>query len=92
MGEYIFDDSACSCPQAFLIDMANPDVTMTDVQWQQVKKLKELLRYPFIATKNLQEAELTPGSFIKEWKTLSFRLSDISGMIAEEILKSMQRR
>lgn len=76
----------------FLIDMANPDITMTDAQWQQVKELEELLRHPFIATKNLQEAELTPGSFIKEWKTLHFRLSGIGELIAEEVLKSMQRR
>ena len=59
-----------------LLDLAHPDPTLTDCQWNELKQLEELLRHPFLATKQMQSARLTPGSFYKEWKTLilSFRM------------------
>ena len=78
--------------KSILSDMANHDLTMSNVQWDQVKSLKELLYYPYIVTKKLQCSNLTPGSFIKEWNMLIFRMTQIGGLIAEEIKDSMVRR
>lgn len=75
-----------------LVDMANPSVALTENQWQQVKELEMLLALPFIATKNLQGADLSPGEFLKEWKGLIFKLSKVGGLIADEIVESMKRR
>jgi hypothetical protein len=73
-----------------LIDI--PDVSMTDAQWRQTEELEKLLRVPFLATKNMQKANLTPGEFLKEWRNVIFQLDKIGGLIAVEILQSMRRR
>jgi hypothetical protein len=78
--------------QPALMDMAYPEVTLTDAQWNQLKELKGVLEHPYIATKNLQQANLTPGEFMKEWKGLLFKLSNQQGIIAEEIISSMKNR
>ncbi|CAK8687693.1 unnamed protein product [Clavelina lepadiformis] len=51
-----------------LVDIAHPNVSLSDGQWNEVKQLEELLRHPFVTTKKLQASDLTPGSFFKEWK------------------------
>ena len=61
-------------------------------QWNEVKQLEKLLRHPFLATKQMQSAHLTPGSFYKERKTLIFKLSHIGGKLADAIRASMQHR
>lgn len=76
----------------YLIDMANPDVTMSDLQWEEASQLEVLLKHPYIVTKNFQAAELTPGQFFKEWRRLSYRLSQIGGIVADSIRASMLRR
>ena len=78
--------------KSILSDMANPDLTMSDDHWEQVENLKEILSYPFLVTKKLQCSNLTPGSFLKEWKMLIFRLTQNGGPLAEEIRDSMVRR
>nr|XP_039273925.1 uncharacterized protein LOC120347876 [Styela clava] len=75
-----------------LIDMANPDITLTDLQWRQTHQLEELLREPYLVTKRLQAQDLTPGSFYKEWKNLIYKLSQSSSIIADAIKASMLRR
>ena len=35
----------------FLIDMANPCVSLTEDKWNSIEKLEVLLRYPYILTK-----------------------------------------
>ncbi|XP_073410249.1 uncharacterized protein [Dendrobates tinctorius] len=76
----------------FLIDMANPQVTLNKGQWTQVAELKELLNHPFTVTKKLQAEDLTPGIFIREWKNLLFCLSQRGGLIADGISASKKRR
>ncbi|GFG35770.1 hypothetical protein Cfor_03940, partial [Coptotermes formosanus] len=46
-------------PNPFLVDMANPDVTLSERQWTQVTELG-LLRRPYTTTKRLQTEDLTP--------------------------------
>ena len=75
-----------------LLDLAHLDLTLTDCQWNEVKQLEELLRHPFRATKQMQSAHLTTGSFYKEWKTLIFKLSHVGGKVADAIRASMQHR
>ena len=48
-------------------------------QSKQVSQLKRLLSYPFVATKKLQSEDLTPGTFLFEWKRL---LSQINANIS----------
>ena len=75
-----------------LLDLAHPDLTQTDYQWNVVKQLKELLQHTFLTSKQMQSAHLTPGSFYKEWKTQIFKLSHIGGKLADAIRASMQHR
>jgi len=75
-----------------LIDMANPDVSLTDQQWKQVQEIESLLQHLYAVTKNLQSNDLTPGSFFKQWKMILFRLSQTDGSLARDVLQSMQRR
>ena len=72
--------------------MAHPDPTLTDNQWNEIKQLEELLEHPFLTTKQMQSAHSTPGSFYKEWKTLIFKLSHVSGKLADAIRASIQHR
>ena len=51
-----------------------------------------MLWHLFLATKQMQSAHLTPGSFYKEWKTLIFKLSHIGIKLADAIRASMQHR
>ena len=44
-----------------LIDIVHPDASLSDAQWNEVKRLEGLLRHPFLTTKELQAADLTPG-------------------------------
>ncbi|KAM9307836.1 uncharacterized protein PAF06_011978 [Gastrophryne carolinensis] len=78
--------------KSYLIDMANPQLTLTETQWRQIKELEELLEHPFQVTKKLQAEDLTPGIFLKEWKNLIFRLSQKGGIIASGIATSMKER
>ena len=57
-----------------LMDIVHPDVSLSDAQRNEVKQLEGLLRHPFLATKKLQAANLTPESFFKEWKKLIFQI------------------
>ncbi|XP_077975500.1 uncharacterized protein LOC144431349 [Styela clava] len=75
-----------------LIDMANPDITLTDLQWRQTHQLEELLREPYLVPKRLQAQDLTPGSSYKEWKNLIYKLSQSSSIIADAIKAFMLRR
>ena len=52
--------------------LAHPELSLTNSKWDEVKKLFEMLSYPFLATKRMQATNLTPGAFLKEWKTLIF--------------------
>ncbi|KAM3921449.1 uncharacterized protein RB166_010830 [Leptodactylus fuscus] len=76
----------------FLVDMANPQLTLNESQWNQVTELEKLLEHPFTVTKRLQAEDFTPGIFLKEWKNLMFRLSQRGGLIASGIATSMKRR
>lgn len=75
-----------------LIDMANPDVSLSEVQWMQLEELEDLLKLPFQVTKKLQEEDLTPGMFLKEWKMLEHSLSRRGGLFAETMRESMRQR
>ena len=75
-----------------LMDIVHPNASLSDAQWNEVKQLEGLLRHPFLATKKLQEADLTPGSFFKEWKKLIFKFSQIGGILADAMRTSMERR
>ncbi|KAM4028644.1 uncharacterized protein ACNLHF_023936 [Anomaloglossus baeobatrachus] len=78
--------------KTFLVDMANPQLTLNESQWNQVTELEKLLEHPFTVTKKLQAEDLTPGIFLKEWRNLMFRLSQRGGLIASGIATSMKRR
>ncbi|KAM3934836.1 uncharacterized protein RB166_002224 [Leptodactylus fuscus] len=78
--------------KTFLIDMANPQLTLNESQWNQVTELEKLLEHPFTVIKRLQAEDLTPGIFLKEWKNLMFHLSQRGGLIASGIATSMKRR
>jgi hypothetical protein len=51
-----------------------------------------VLAHPCAATKKLQAEDLTPGTFLWEWKNLIFHLPKGAGLISEEIVSSMKKR
>ena len=75
-----------------LLDIAHPDASMSEAQWNHVKDLEALLRHPFLTTKKLQAADLTPGAFFKEWKKLLFKFFQTGSMLADAIKPFMERR
>ena len=75
-----------------LIDIVHPDVSLSDAQGNEVKQLEGLLRHPFLTTKKLQAANLTPGSFFKEWKKLIFKFSQIGDILTDAMRISMECR
>ena len=75
-----------------LTDMANPDVSLSEVQWKQVEELEDLLKLPFQVTKKFQEEDLTPGMFLKKWKMLEHSLSKRGGLLAATMYNSMKQR
>jgi len=75
-----------------LVDIAHPDVCLSEAEWKEVEDLECLLRDPFLFTKKLQTANLTPGEFYKDWKKLLFKFAQIGGILAEAMKKSMERR
>ncbi|GLV37572.1 hypothetical protein CBL_20384 [Carabus blaptoides fortunei] len=56
---------------------------MTDIQWEEASSLEALLKFPYEVTKKFQASGLTPGSFIKKWKNVIFKLSQIGGILAD---------
>ncbi|XP_073534699.1 uncharacterized protein [Phyllobates terribilis] len=72
--------------KTFLVDMANPQLTLNESQWNQVTELEKLLE------QKLQAKDLTPGIFLKEWKNLMLRLSQRGGLVASGIATSMKWR
>ena len=78
--------------KAYLEDLGNKDVFLTQQEWVKLTELEALLCYPFSFTKKLQSEYLTPGIFFLTWRELLFRLNRDRGMIAKEILLSMKRR
>ena len=77
--------------RAAIQNLAHPELTLTDSKWDEVKELFEMLKYPFLATKQMQAANLTPGSVLKEWKSLNFIFDRIRGKITGAIKDSMNR-
>ena len=75
-----------------LVDIAHPDVCLSEAQWDKVKDLECLLLLPFVFSKHLQTADLTPGAFYKEWKKLIFKFTRVGGDIAKAMKKSMEKR
>ena len=75
-----------------LIDIVHPDVSLSDAQWNEVKQLESLLRHPFLTTKKLQAANLTPGSFFKKWKKLIFKFYQIGDILTDAMRISMECR
>ena len=73
-------------------DLARSDLTLLDAKWDEVEELFEMLKYSFLATKRMQVANLTPGSFLKEWKTLIFTFDRIGGKVADAIKDSLNQR
>ena len=65
---------------------------MTEGKWISIEKLEVLLRYPYILNKKFQGEDLTSGMFLKEWRNLEFRMSQIGCLISEGITNSMKRR
>ena len=51
MGQHIFDDLALSEIKNSLVDMAHPDICMTESQWKQVEELEALLHLPYLVKK-----------------------------------------
>ena len=74
-----------------LMDVVHSDVSLSDAQWNEVKQLEGLLHHPFLTTKKLQAANLTPGSFFKEWKKLIFKFSQIGGILTDAMRTSLER-
>ncbi|KAG0418664.1 hypothetical protein DMUE_6397 [Dictyocoela muelleri] len=74
-----------------VIDMALPDITMTDFQWFEIERLEAILRHPFLMTKRLQTAELTPSFFHKEWQKLLLTFSQIGEQLQMQ-LKSQWKK
>ena len=56
------------------------------------KRLRCLLYHPFLFTKKLKTADLTSGTFYKEWKKLIFMFTQINGALANTIKTLMERR
>ena len=75
-----------------LASIAHPEMQLTEDEWNDIKRMEELLQHPFYVTKRLQCADLTPGSFFKEWKELIFKFSQIGGDMAEAMKSSMEHR
>ena len=75
-----------------LVDIAHPDVSLPEVQWNEIKGLESILRHPFLFTKKLQAADLTPGTFHMEWKKLLFKFTQIGGSLAHAMEASMEKR
>ena len=75
-----------------LIDIVHPDVSMSDAQCNEMKQLEGLLCDPFLTTKKIQAADLTPGLFFKEWKKLILKFSQIGGSLADAMRTSTESR
>ena len=76
----------------FLVDMANPDVTLTQQQWEQLENLENLLKFPYEVTKILQEEDLAPGKFFNYWKKLEYHVSKKTSLSAVRLFDSMKQR
>jgi len=74
-----------------LVDIAHPDVSLPEVQWNEIKGLESILRHPFLFTKKLQAADLTPGTFYMEWKKLLFKFTQIGGSLDHAMKASMEK-
>lgn len=78
--------------KTFLEDLDNQSVSLTKRQWDQTEKLESVLSYPYVVTLKLQAEDLTPGTFLLEWKSLMHQLNKIEGSTADAIVSSMRKR
>jgi hypothetical protein len=69
--------------KTFLEDIDNPNVLLTESQWRNFSQLEAVLAHRSAVTKKLQAEDLTPGTFLWEWKNLIFHLSKAGGFISE---------
>ena len=76
----------------FLVDMTNPDVNLTQQQWEQLENLENLLMFSYEVTKILQEEDLTLGKFFNYWKKLEYHISKKTSSCAVRMLDSMKQR
>lgn len=78
--------------KAYIVDLDNNDITLTDSQWMQTEELASVLHFPYKSTLIMQKEDLTPGNFYKEWKKLLFSLEKSNNSIAKDIVLSMGHR
>ena len=70
---------------------ASHELHMPERTWQQVQKLADILEQPYAVTVRLQSADLTAGTFFKEWCRLR-ELLEKEGAIGAAIAASMKQR
>ena len=70
----------------------NEKLHMTTSQWNQAQELKDMLQKSYTITKKMQLENLTVGYFMRQWTGLKWMLEENGGLIALEILSSMNRR
>lgn len=78
--------------KTFFADMDNPNLSLTETQWEQATTLENILYRPYILTKKLQTEDLTPGAFFFEWRNLIYQLSSNDDPISSAITSSMNKR
>ena len=70
---------------------AAPELHMPETAWQQIQELANVLEQPYAVTVRVQSADLTAGTFFKEWCKLR-ELLEKGGAIAAAIAASMKQR
>ena len=74
-----------------MADCGNSKLHMTEYDWNQAIGLRDLLKHAYKVTKELQFADLTPGTFYKKWTSLRLIVEN-QGLVREGIAKSMKAR
>ena len=57
-----------------LLDIAHPDVSLSDAQWNHVKDREALLRHPFLTTKKLQAADHDTRGIFQRVEKVTFQI------------------
>lgn len=71
---------------------ASPELVLGEEDWEKLDALATTLQQPYDVTIRLQSANITPGSFLKEWSALKKFLQKQTTPLAIPIASSMERR
>lgn len=76
----------------YIEQLRNPNISLSDYDWNEITELEMLLRYLYTTAKKLQSLDLSPGDALFLWKEMIFKLERNGGLLEGCLASSLKKQ